>query len=367
VTRLPLHAARALAPVPLAFAACATAGFVLALRAGMLGLPLLAILASWTAKYVFVLIESSAHGQPPPVLSIEMVNPFDERRPWAALVIVATIVALVGGIRAYVGPGPATVLAIVALALAPASLAVLAIEGSMFRALDPRACIAVARGLGTAYVALACAAVAYAAAGVGLSLAAVPGPIVTLGTLVLTMSYATLLGGAVHDRRLALGLDAVVAPEREAERETARQAHELDAVATEMYGLVRARQPDLAWAAGQRWLATHRTPEDWAALLERAERWDDTRVAERLRRELVARLQSLGRRGDALRHVESAWKRGFRYTPGSARELAGLVQVARDVGHAATAERLLAECGPAFASDPEVRALLVRGDGRLRP
>jgi hypothetical protein len=360
VIRLPVHAARAFAPVPLLFAACATGGLLLAVHAGLLGLPLFAILASWTAKYFFVLTEASAHGLPPPVLSTEMVNPFDERRPLAALLIVATVAGVVGGVRAYAGGGAADALTYAAVALAPASLIVLAIEGSTFRALDPRACIDVIRALGPTYLALAAFALAYAAGLLLLARTAAPLALVILAGVMLLLSYATLVGGAVHDARLALGLDAVVSPERDAERAAAERARAFEAVATEMYGYVRARKPELAWEAARRWLAGRRALEDWASLLARAETWDDPAVATRLRREYVGRLQALGRRGEALRVVESAWRRGFGYAPASARELTALVQTARDVGHADTADRLLEECGPAFDSDAEVRALRTR-------
>jgi hypothetical protein len=74
----------------------------------------------------------------------------------------------------------------------------------------------------------------------------------------------------------------------------------------------------------------------------------------------VTRLLAVGRAGDALLAIESAWRRGRRYLPRDGRELVRLVQLASDVGHAATADRLLQVGGEAFASDPEVRSLLDR-------
>lgn len=288
--RLPAHAARALSPAPLAFVACATAGFALALQAGLIGLPLFLILSSWSAKYAFILLESTAHGLPPPVLSIEMVNPFDERRPLGALLVVATVVGLLGAVRSTVGEAPAVALAAVAIALAPASLAVLAIEGDPFRALHPGACATVARRLGGAYPALAVAAGSAVLGATALARANVPTAATLGASLLLLFAWSTALGGALHDRRDELGLDAVVAPERTAVRDRAVEQREFDREVDEIYGLVRARRIDAAWGATERWLARNRDPQSWWALLERAEQWEDARIAARLRRELLARL-----------------------------------------------------------------------------
>jgi hypothetical protein len=363
VKRLLLHAARAFGPVPLIFVAFATVGLALAVRAGLLGLPLLAILASWTAKYWFVLLESSAHGLPPPVLSIESVNPFDEWRPLAVLLMVAIVVALLQLAQPFVGRGATWALGALALALSPASFALLAVEGSLVRAMNPAACFGIARVLGRSYLVLVVAAIAIAAIAGALEHAGAPLVVVTASGLLLALSYATLVGGALHEHRLELGLEAIAAPERDVERDAAQRRREFDLAAEEVYGLVRARQLEAAWRTVERWLAAHRDPDDWAALLERTERWEDARIADRLRRELVARLLSAGRRGDALLAVEAAWRRGFRYAPGAAAELVALIRLATDMGHDATAERLLADCAGAFPADPEVHTLVERRRG----
>lgn len=357
---LPLHAARALAPAPLLFAACASLGLALASRAGLLGLPLAAILLSWLAKYAFVLLEAEAHGLPPPVLSIEMVNPFDERRPLGALLWFATAAGATGAIHSLLGAHAARAFAIVCAAAAPAALTLLAIDGSWLRALNPAAGLRVVQGLGVNYAIVGVVGIAYLYVA-ALAVAALPLlPAIAVPT-VLLLSYATLLGGAVWQKRDALGLDAVADPARGVERETRAAARELDRVVDAAYGQLRAREPLLAWEALDAWLAAQRrSPDAYAALLQRASAWPDTRPAERLQRELVTRLLALGRPGDALLSIESAWRGGRRYVPASARELARLVGLARELGHAATADRLLEECGTAHADDPEIAALRAR-------
>jgi hypothetical protein len=360
VTRLLSHTARAFAPVPLVFIACTTAGFALALRAGLLGIPLLAIVVSWFAKYAFVLLEATANGRPAPVLSVEMVNPWDEHRPVAALLVVAIVIGLLGVVRSTSGDMPAATLAAVALVLAPSSLVVLAVGGAAVRALDPGACLAVVRGLGSLYPLLV--GVAWLCAFAVVLLDEHASRLVTLaGAQATVLGYAALLGGAVYERRLELDYEPLESPERQAERAAHAREREIDELAERLYGLVRASRPEIAWSEAERWLANGgRRPEDHAALLARADRWDDPRIAERLRRDLVTRLLTLGRAGDALLAIESAWRRGRRYVPRDGRELVRLVQLAGDVGHAATADRLLQEGGEAFASDREVRSLLDR-------
>lgn len=360
VASLTVHAARALTPVPLLFAACTTVGLALAYRAGLYGLPLAVILLSWLAKYAFVLLEAEAHGLPPPVLGIEMVNPFDEWRPLGALLWIGTAFGIAALVRRVLGAAPADVLAALFAGAAPAALAALAIDGSWLRALNPAACFRIARGLGGYYVVVAVAAIVYVYVAAR-ALAALPLVGALAAATVLVLSYATLLGGAIWERRDALGLDAVADPSRAAAREAADAARVLDRTVEEAYGLLRSREPAKAWAVLDGWLATQRrTPDAYSTLLQRAAAWQDTRPAERLQRELVTRLLALGRGGDAVLAIERAWHDGRRYVPSTGRELARLHGLAADIGHVRTAERLLAECGPAFATDPEVAALSAR-------
>lgn len=360
VASLPVHAARAFAPVPLLFAACTTLGLALALEAGLLGLPLGLILLSWLCKYAFVLLEAEAHGLPPPVLSVEMVNPVGELRPFGALVWAFAAATVVGAAHSTLGPLAGGAVATLLAAAVPAALALLAVDGSLLAALNPLAWLRVARGLGAYYPAVASIAIAYLYAG-GLAAATLPLAGAIGAGIVLLLSYATLLGGAIWSRRDALGLDAIADPARGAERAAAAAARALGQVVDEAYGLLRAREPVRAWAVLDAWLATQgRSPEAHAVLLARAAEWPDTRPAERLQRQLVTRLLALGRAGDALLSIEAAWRAGRRYAPSSARELARLVTLANDVGHPRTAERLLDECTATFAADPEIAALAAR-------
>ena len=73
---------------------------------------------------------------------------------------------------------------------------------------------------------------------------------------------------------------------------------------------------------------------------DHAARWEDRSIAERLTGELVGRLLALGQRGEALLEVESWWREGGEFKPGTARDLDVLKSVATELGHAAARERL---------------------------
>jgi hypothetical protein len=347
----------AFGPVPLAFVATTTLLLVIALRAGLLGLALLAIVSSWVAKYAFVVLEAAAHGLPPPVLSIEMTNPLDERRPLYVLVIVATVAGLAALLRTRFGTAPAALLVGVALVLAPAAIAQLAVDGRLFRALDPLACLAVARGVGAAYAGV-CAAAAALVAGVAWLAARAPGAATIAAAEFGLIAWALMFGHALHARRLELGLEAVAAPERARERVAAAADAEHARLVDEVYALVRARRPEEAWQLAWRRLAAGGpSVGELTAFLERASAWEDPRIADRLRRELVTRLLALGRPAEALAAVEDGWRRGRAWRPASPREAARLAQLALARPRAAGAQRLLAEATAEFPDDAELAAL----------
>lgn len=358
-----------LRPVPLALVAVFTIGFLLALRAGFMGLPLFLILFSWLWKYAFVLLDATSRGLPPPVLSIEMVNPWGERRPLGLLALAAVGVGLVGLARRYGGELPASALAAALLIALPAATAVLTVSQSWLEALSPLALAGVIRGLGRWYVAIV--AFALAAAGAAwTAYGAWPEPLAIGAAQLLLLALYALIGGALYERRDELGIEAWESPERSAARADADAAHRDDAILDEIYRHVRVRKPELGYAVAERWLGERRrTPEACAWLRERAAGWEDRRIADRLTRELVSRLIALGRAGDALLEVERWWARGGSYVPSGAKDLVRLIEVARRLRRAASAERLLAEHAALFPHDLEVRAALPKapGDPTLPP
>ena len=83
------HALRPARPTGLLLIATLSLLLALASQAGLLGLPLQLIVLSWLFKYAYVLLDLSSEGiDEPPVLSVEMVNPV-EQRPLMQLAICA--------------------------------------------------------------------------------------------------------------------------------------------------------------------------------------------------------------------------------------------------------------------------------------
>ena len=338
-------AARAFTGAPLALTAVATAVLALGDAGGILGIPLLLLGASWVWTYVYLLVVATAHGQPLPVLAVEHANPWHEPRPLLQLVLLGTMASLAWWLREHVGTSLAVAVAALSLLGFPASLALLAVEGDAVRAASPLAMARVAVGLGSRYVALLALGTVYGV--VAAALAAVLPRIALLAVgQMLLYSLATALGCGIHARRHELGLDAWQAPEREAERHARAAERDREALATELYGLIRARHPEVAWTRATAWLETAgRDPAAIRWLRDRALEWGEARFADRLGEELVARLIALGRRGEALAEVEACWRRGGGYSPTDYRDRDVLEGVARELRRDAALERLRAERG----------------------
>src|SRR5262245_32770673 len=67
-----------------------TARYNSALRAGFYVILVILLLSSWFFKYAYVLLDSVANGRKAtPVMAVEMLNPVDEQRPLAQLIICA--------------------------------------------------------------------------------------------------------------------------------------------------------------------------------------------------------------------------------------------------------------------------------------
>jgi hypothetical protein len=260
-------------------------------------------------------------------------------------------------VRSEFGTTPAVVIAILLLALLPAATAVLAVERAWLPALSPVALLTLIRTLGGWYVAIVLWSI-FAVVVTTSALAADAGFLALVLAQLLMFSIFTLIGGAVYERRLELGFDAWESPERSAERQRQADDRARARTAEELYTLVRTNQVDAATTLKNRWLeAEIYSPEAYRWLRDQAAKWPDRRFADALTRDLVSRLLTLERTGDAVLEVERWWKSRGSFTPASAAELLRLYRIARDIGHDATAERLQS-MGPAqFPEAPELATL----------
>jgi hypothetical protein len=340
-------ALQAFASAPLALVAVTTVLLALGRAAGILGIPVLLIVASWVWTYAYLLVVATAHGLPLPVLAVENANPWHEPRPLLQLVLLAVAAGFAWWLDQHLGAWAAIGVGVFALLAFPASLALLAVEGEVLRAASPLAMARVATGLGARYLWLFALGAAYAAALVAAA-AVLPALVYWAAAQLLLFSLCTALGASLYARRHELGFDAWLTPERDAERAASIVRREQAALAEELYGLIRARHPEVAWTRATAWLASGgRDPQAYRFLRDRALTWGEDRFADRLGDELVARLIALGRRGEALDEVEACWRRGGRYAPGDYRDRDVLEGVARELRRDAALERLRAERGRA--------------------
>src|SRR5580700_1498898 len=132
-----------------------TLGQELALYAGWMGLPLGVALLSWFFKYCFILLDAIVTGAAePPVLSVEMINPFNEQRPLGQALLIGGGVALSLALGKAVGAAMGWLAAVLLLLLLPASIATLGMTGNLLRAAWPPELLSVIRGVGRDYLVL---------------------------------------------------------------------------------------------------------------------------------------------------------------------------------------------------------------------
>ena len=130
---------------------CFTLLTLLVLEAGILGLWLGVILLPALWRYLLMLLEARAHGQPTPVAGIETFNPIDNF--WSLTLLVPVALSIWGSVLLHrqVSPLAGQALAILLTAVLPASAAVLALTRSPLESLDPRAIVRMVAACGPAY------------------------------------------------------------------------------------------------------------------------------------------------------------------------------------------------------------------------
>jgi hypothetical protein len=321
-----------------------------------MGIPMALILISWFFKYAYILFDHTVRGfDEPPVLDIQMVNPLNEQRPLAQLVILGLIYVALALVQRTMGAAAAVVLAGLAGLFLPASVAVLGLEGNLIKAAYPVAWVRIAIGLGPMYIIILAIIAGYALL-IGL-LAGWELPLtVQIATIMFCfLSAFSVLGGALYERRHELGLETYVSPERTEERRRLDELRQSDREVAEAYGQMRAGSHTLAWEQLQAWLRSRSyAPEDYKWLCARVANWGDSRYVTRLTEDYVDRLLTFKRNGEALDVVAARLVDDSNFRPKSA---AATLQVARlgvaaGAGGRRVARTLLADFSTRFAGDP---------------
>jgi hypothetical protein len=326
-----------------------TVGLVLALRAGLAGLPLGIALVSWFFKYCFILLDAIVTGaEEPPVLSTEMVNPLNEQRPLAQALIIAGGATLTLELERHVGPLAGWACGTVLLLLLPASIASLGMSGSAWHAAWPPELWSIVRGVGRDYLVLL-----VAIPGLALALLALEffnasiWVLIAGGQLALLLAFA-LIGSVLHEHRLELGIEYQTSRERIAERNERELTSERHRMMDHAYMKFRVGKPLEGWQEIHTWLQSHRTGEDpagnqlreYQALLAIAERWDDGRTADKLTSELVELYFARRETGRALDVVERRLAINPRYRPGNPAHTRRLAELAGAAGKRALRRQL---------------------------
>jgi hypothetical protein len=331
----------------------------IAANGGLMGIPLAVIVTSWFFKYAYILFDHTVRGfDEPPTLDIQMLNPLNEQRPLAQVVILGLIYAAVKFAQQMMGSTIAFIIAVVAALFLPASVAVLGLERNILKAANPVAWVRMVIGLGPLY-----ALVLSIIAGYSLLIALLGRWEVWLSVQIAIFMFCILsvfsvLGGVLYERRHELGLETWASPERTEELERKRELRHSENEVTEAYGQMRAGAHTQAWQRLQTWLtARSHAPEDYRWLCSCVTSWGDPRYVTRLTEDYVDRLLQLNRSGEALDVVSQRLADDPSFRPKSA---AATLQIARLAvaggGTPRVARMLLADFPTRFAGDPSVAA-----------
>lgn len=268
--------------------------------ASLPGIVATAIAVSWPMKYAYHLLARTAHGhEDPPPMTLELVNPVSQQ-PLKHLFVLLMLFSLCYWTEALLGRWLALPLLIAGLALQPAVAAVIALDDSLFGALEPRALTAIARQLGLDYVLIAACFV------VGGLIALYAASLLPRGIsygLVLYVVFATfgLLGLMLYRHRDALGIEADASPEREAEAQQAVDRRRLNGLLDEAYRLSQAgRHAQAAQALITALAADGDSLDDHAYVHQQTRQWTPPQVALRHGQVYVSRLWRSRRLADAV-------------------------------------------------------------------
>ena len=333
--------------------------FDIAVKAGLIGIPLALILTSWFFKYAYILFDHTVRGfDEPPTLDISVLNPVDEQRPLAQLVIAGLIYAAVVFARHRLGSAVAVAIAVAAGLLLPASVAVLGLEGNALKAIYPVAWARMVMGLGPLYALVLVVICGYALLITMLLRGDLWLPAQIAIYMFCILSVFSFLGGALYERRDHLGLETWSSPERTEELRAGQDLRLSEKEVLDAYGQMRAGSHTDAWQRLQSWLAARgNAPDDYRWLCSRVAAWGDPRYLTRLTEDYVDRLLLLKRNGEALDVVAARVADDPSFRPKSA---AATLQIARIAvaggGTPRLARALLADFPARFAGDPCIPA-----------
>lgn len=231
------------------------------------------ILASWLFNYAFEMLEHAANGGiAAPIASVETLSPFQ----WRPLVTAAICYWIV-----LLGPQLGTTgnaVIIVLWLVQPASIAILGMGDSVLQAVNPLSLGRVIVGMGAYYLLVLALIGLFAALVITLQKADL-WPFARYALLEIgILTVFAVLGTAVFLRRIEIGFEPRLSPERAVEHEDREHQRQLDAVLDDAYGQARLKDYERAAATIKRWLSSSDEtgiPNDVNVILQRVRDWGD--------------------------------------------------------------------------------------------
>lgn len=230
-------------------------------------------LASWFFNYAFEMLEHAANGGTgAPIASVETLSPFN----WRPLVTAAICfwLALLGSQLGTTGE----VIIVLLLLVQPAFIATLGMGDGLLQAVNPYSLWRVIAGMGTYYLLVLGVIGLFIALAITLREAAL-WPLERYALLEIgILTVFALLGTCVFLRRIEIGFQPRLSPERAIERDDREHLRQLDEILDEAYGQARLKYYEHAASVIKRWLSDSgeiATPDDVKLILERVRGWGD--------------------------------------------------------------------------------------------
>jgi uncharacterized membrane protein len=316
---------------------------VTSVGSAIMPLALLAILLLlvWLTQFAFALIDDAANGvQETTAATAEMLSPFGDPRCWVHPALAAAT-SLTLYLRPEIPRLP--VLATCALLL-PVSIGAIAISGRALDALNPFALVRVLRGLGPYYPLAVLFLVLCVAAGVLLTQVGMWSVLRFAALELLVLLGYAFIGGAVYARRLDLGFEPRVSPERVEMRGEQERVAQRQQMIDGLYRDLRVREPARAIADAKRWIeaaSPQQLPGDVQAILEAAASWTEPRGLQLLLRSLIPQLQALKQPALAFAAVEAGLAAAPRFSPELESDAIAAIRYASQTGRKRVAASLL--------------------------
>jgi hypothetical protein len=352
----------------------------LAVHAGIFGVPLFLMIGSWFLKYGFALLDNVIEGRRDvPVISAEIVNPFQQRPLWLFFLLIL-FYFLTALLQPWIGSFAVTGLRIFLLALVPSMVASMSITGRFVEALNPITVFGTIARIPVAYGALLVTigglwfvaiellqAVGDSAAGHLQLESLLPQQIFFLvGThgviaglfglmlfMYLWLAMFACIGGTIFERRRELAIDPAGSPERAAARIDAEVERQRDKTMERIFAELRGGALGNAGATVRKIIEQSSQPiEECRWLYVRATLLADQRLANYLAQLSIPRLLSARATGEALKMTRDRLSVAPDFRPETGGQLLQLVQLARDAGDRAMARNLLANFSKCYPNDP---------------